>query len=91
MTTVNGNIGPEALSELRRLARTKPKSGRGQLAKLGALRTLERLAREGHPILPPCPPDWHPQPGSEWEALDVAYLADHPDVRERMWRRQIDS
>ena len=33
------------LAELRRLARSRPRSGRGQVAKASAIRTLERLAR----------------------------------------------
>jgi hypothetical protein len=89
MTIVNGKMNPEALEELRRLARSKPKSGRGQLAKLGALRTIERLSRSGVQILPACPPGWHPQAGSEWEELDRVYLDEHPEVRERMWRRYL--
>lgn len=89
MTPAAGKIPPEALEELRRLAMSKPKSGRGQLAKLGALRTIERLSRSGVQVMPACPEGWHPQAGTEWEGLDVAYLAEHPEVRERMWRRYL--
>jgi hypothetical protein len=79
------DLDPVTLAELRRLARSRPKSGRGQLAKLGAIRTLERLRRAGKPTTP-MPEGWHPQPGTPWEELDRAYLDAHPEVRERWWR-----
>ena len=87
MTSEPGpNVDPGALAELHRLARSRPRSGRGQTAKLGAIRTLERLGREGKSTLP-MPADWHPQPGSKWEELDRVFLERHPEVRERWWRR----
>jgi hypothetical protein len=65
MALTNGSdsehLTPDALEELRRLARSRPKDGRGRLAKLGALRTLERLerlereARRRKPQPPPLP------------------------------------
>ena len=85
MTSENGRLTPETLAELRRLAASKPKSGRGQLAKLGALRTLERLSR-GRPDVLPCPEGWHPGP-PEFEELDRVWFDEHPEVRERCWRR----
>ena len=49
MTPDSGNGGsdldPETLAELRRLARSRPRSGREAVAKASALRTLERLRR----------------------------------------------
>jgi hypothetical protein len=41
----NGHMGPEAVAELRRLARSQPKSGREAMAKASAIRTLERMSR----------------------------------------------
>jgi hypothetical protein len=38
-------LDPVTLAELRRLARSRPRSGRGQVAKASAIRTLERLGR----------------------------------------------
>jgi hypothetical protein len=76
------DLDAAALGELHRLARSHPRSGRGQTAKLGAIRTLERLGREGKRTLP-MPADWHPMPGSEWEELDAC---DSLETRERWWR-----
>lgn len=79
----NGGVDAETRAELERLARSRPKSGRGQLAKLGALRALERLQRERGPVAAPAVPDgWHPMPGSEWERLDGG---DSPECRQRWW------
>jgi hypothetical protein len=49
-------MDPATLDELRRLARARPRSGRQSVAKASAIRTLERLAREGRrqPV-PPMP------------------------------------
>jgi hypothetical protein len=41
-----GDLDPETVGELRRLARSRPRSGREAAAKASALRTLERLAGE---------------------------------------------
>ena len=79
------DVGAAELAELRRLARSRPKSGRGRAAKLGAIRTLERLRRAGKSTVPPMHEDWHPQAGTEWEELDRSYLGSHPEVRERWW------
>jgi hypothetical protein len=84
----NGAIDPETLAELQRLARSRPTSGRASVAKASAIRTLERLARGGTRVASlPCPPGWHPSPGTAWEELDHVYLAEHPDVRQRMWEQ----
>jgi hypothetical protein len=81
----NGDIDAATLEELRRLARSRPRSGRAALAKAGAIRTLERLARGNKGAeLPSCPPEWHPGP-PEFEELDRVYLEEHPEVRQRMW------
>jgi hypothetical protein len=84
----SGFIDAATLGELERLARSRPRSGRQAAAKASALRTLERLARHGRrPELPPCPPDWHPMPGTAWEELDRAHLEEHAEVRQRMWEQ----
>ena len=76
--TANGKIDPATLGELERLAHSRPRSGREAQAKASAIRTLERLARRGRVAPPPCPPDWHPHPGTAWEELDRLDLADIP-------------
>jgi hypothetical protein len=70
------------LEELHRLARSRPRSGRGAAAKAAALRILERRAR-GRVDDPDLPEGvslddqvgigifWHPSPGSHWVELDV--------------------
>jgi hypothetical protein len=84
----NRFIDPATLGELESLARSRPQSGRQAAAKASAWRTLERLARHGRRAeLPPCPPDWHPMPGTAWEELDRAQLEEHPEVRQRMWEQ----
>jgi hypothetical protein len=81
----NGHIDLETRAELERLARSRPRSGRGQAAKLGALRTLERLQRKQGPVnAPPVPDGWHPLPGSAWEELD---RRDSPELRQAWWER----
>ena len=85
MTDDQPHIDPGTLAELHRLARSRPRSGRGQTAKLGAIRTLERLGREGKITLP-MPADWHPQAGTEWEELDRTFLDARPETRELWWR-----
>jgi hypothetical protein len=83
----NGGIDAETLAELQRLARSHPRSGRQASAKASAIRTLERMARgNGRVAVLPCPPDWHPMPGTAWEELDRHHLAEHPEVREQWWR-----
>jgi hypothetical protein len=85
----DGVIDPATLKELRRLARSRPRSGRQAAAKASALRTLERLARRGRVALPPCPPDWYPPDKAEagFEELDRVYLEEHPEVRQRIWEQ----
>jgi hypothetical protein len=80
--TGNGFIDAATLAELQRLARSRPRSGRQAAAKASALRTLERLARDGRRSeLPPCPPDWYPPNQAEFEELDRVDLEEHPEVR----------
>ena len=50
----NDDLDPETVAELRRLARSRPRSGRQAAAKASALRTLERLNR-GKRRVPPMP------------------------------------
>jgi hypothetical protein len=88
--TGDGEIDSVTLAELQRLARSRPKSGRESVAKASALRTLERLARDGRlPGLPPCPPGWYPPDQAEagFEELDRVHLEVHPEVRARMWEQ----
>jgi hypothetical protein len=52
-----------------------------------ALRTLDqRRSYRTVKQIPPCPPDWHPHPGTKWEELDRVHLAEHPEARERWFR-----
>jgi hypothetical protein len=71
------------LAELRRLARSQPRSGREAIAKASAIRTLERLNRTSRTI-PLCPEGWHPGP-AELEELDRDWLEQHPEARQQMW------
>jgi hypothetical protein len=80
----NRDLDLETLAELRRLARSRPRSGREAAAKASAIRTLERLTR-GNRQIPPCPSDWHPHAGTKWEKLDKWHLERHPEVRQRWW------
>jgi len=57
--TGNGDLDPEALAELRRLAPSRPRSGREAVAKASELRTLEQL-RRGKRQVPPMPEGWYP-------------------------------
>ena len=84
--TGSGEIDPVTLEQLERLARSHPKSGREAQAKASAIRTLERLARDGpRPAFPPCPPGWYPPNQAAFEELDRAHLEEHPEIRQRMW------
>ena len=65
--------------------------GRGRAVSLwrkaSAIRTLERLAREGRrqPI-PPMPDGWYPhEPGDPFYELDWAFLHEHPQILRRHW------
>jgi hypothetical protein len=65
-------LDPATLEELRRLARSRPRSGRQSAAKASAIRTLERLARERRrQPMPPMPDGWYPhEPGDPFYELD---------------------
>jgi hypothetical protein len=77
-------IDPVTLEELRRLARSRPRSGRQAAAKASAIRTLERLAREGR--RQPMPAGWYPhQPGDPFYELDLEFLHEHPEILRRHW------
>ena len=66
------------LEELRRLARSRPRSGRQSVAKASAIRTLERLARERR--RQPMPEGWYPhEPGDPFYELDWVFLHEHPE------------
>jgi hypothetical protein len=76
----NGDLDPDAVAELRRLARSRPRSGREAVAKASALLTLERL-RRGKRQVPPMPEDWYPlllPHPSGFEAL--VWIAERPEV-----------
>ena len=75
------------LEELRRLARSRPRSGRQSVATASAIRTLERLARERRrqPI-PPMPDGWYPhEPCDPFYEPDCVFLHEHPDILRRHW------
>ena len=76
--TGNGEIDPDTLEQLERLARSHPRSGREAQAKASALRTLERLAWDGRRSeLPPCPPGLYPPK----DVGDMAWLLAVPPHR----------
>ena len=80
-------MDPVTLEELRRLARSRPRSGRQSVAKASAIRTLERLARE-RPTqpMPPMPEGWYPhQPDHPFYELDWVFLHEHPEILRRHW------
>jgi hypothetical protein len=80
-------LDPVTLEELRRLARSRPRSGRQSIAKASAIRTLERLAREGRrqPV-PPMPDGWYPhEPGDPFYELDWVFLHEHAEILRRHW------
>ena len=76
-------------AELRRLAQSRPRSGRQSVAKASAIRTLERLARERRKQpMPPMPEGWYPhEPGDPFYELDWVFLHEHPHILERHWER----
>jgi hypothetical protein len=81
----NGDLDPEAVAELRRLARSRPRSGREAAAKVSALRTFERL-RRGKRQVPPMPEGWYPhEPGDPFYELDWVFLHEHPGILRRHW------
>jgi hypothetical protein len=81
----NGDLEPQAVVELRRLARSRPRSGREAAAKASALRTLERLGRAKRRV-PPMPEGWYPhEPGDPFYELDWEFLHDHPEILQRHW------
>jgi hypothetical protein len=69
---------PLDLSELRRISRSRPRSGREAAARMSAIRVIERAARRRQPVMPP---GWHPMAGSAFEALDDA----DPIARRERW------
>jgi hypothetical protein len=81
MTPDDREFDPETLAELQRLAWSEPRSGREAVAKVSALRTLERM-RRGKKVPPSMPEGWHPNPGTMWERLDES---DSAEVREFWW------
>ena len=68
----NGDLDPQSIAEMRRLARSRPTSGRAAAAKASAIRTLERLGRERRrQEVPPMPEGWYPhEPGDPFYELD---------------------
>jgi hypothetical protein len=72
----------ELKRELERLARDDADSGRAKLAKIEALRLLERLGREGDVDYPVDDDGGFHHGGPEWWDLD---RGDSDEVRER-WR-----
>ena len=89
MTPDSGNgdsdLDPETVVELRRLARSRPRSGREAVAKASALRTLERSRRRKSRV-PPMPEGWYPhEPGHPFYELDGVCLHEHPEILKRHW------
>ena len=90
----NGDVDPQTVAELRRLARSRPGSGREAVAKASAIRTLERLGRERRRrVVPPMPEGWYPhEPGDPFFELDRVFLAEHAEALqchwELAWRRR---
>jgi hypothetical protein len=81
----SGDLTPQTVAELRRLARLRPRSGREAAAKASALRTLERLNR-GKLQVPPMPEGRYPhQPGDPFYQLDWVFLHEHPEILRRHW------
>jgi hypothetical protein len=83
----NGYLDPATLEELQRLARSRPRSGRGSAAKAAALRTLERLERgRRRQHVPPMPEGWYPYPpGDPFGELDRVFLQRNPQILQRHW------
>jgi hypothetical protein len=83
----NGDLDPETVAELRRLARSRPGSGREAAAKASAIRTLERLSRgRRRQEVPPMPEGWYPhEPGDPFYELDWVFLHEHPEILRRHW------
>jgi len=85
MTPPPENVDAQTVAELRRLARSRPRSGRQAAAKASALRTLERLNR-GRRGVPPMPENWYPhEPGDPFYELDWVFLHEHPEALRRHW------
>jgi hypothetical protein len=80
-------MDPATLEKLRRLARSRPRSGRQSVAKASAIRTLERLARERRrQPMPPMPDGWYPhEPDHPFYELDWVFLHEHPEILRRHW------
>jgi hypothetical protein len=80
-------LDPLTFGELRRLVRSRPRSGRQSIAKASATRTLERLAREGP--APTCAADargrYPHEPGDPFFELDWVFLHEHPAILQRHW------
>jgi hypothetical protein len=81
----NGDFDSQSIAELRRLARSRPTSGRAAAAKASAIRTLERLGREQRrQEVPPMPESWYPhEPGDPFYELDWVFLHEHPEILRR--------
>ena len=84
-----GHIDGATLDELKRLARSTPRSGCESVAKASAIRTLERVERSRRRQKPPPMPEgWYPhEPGDSFYELDRVFLHAHPQILERWWDR----
>jgi hypothetical protein len=79
------DLDPETVAELRRLARSRPRSGREAVAKASALRTLER-SRRGKRRVPPMPEGWYPhERGDPFYELDWVFLHEHAGILQCHW------
>jgi hypothetical protein len=76
------DLDSAVLAELRRLARSRPTSGREAMAQVAAIPDLGATGgRRKRREIPPMPPGWHPGP-PEFERLDAC---DDEATRERLW------
>jgi hypothetical protein len=77
-------VDPEHREELRRLAGSRLRSGRGMMAKAAAIKMLDRFERErSRGCAPPMPsPDWYPREFAESYEYDWQR---RPQLRQGPW------
>jgi hypothetical protein len=76
------DLDPQAVAELRRLARSRPRSGRQAVAKASA-------PGRGKCRVPPAPDGWYPhEPGDPFYELDWVFLHEQPGSCGAIGRRR---